>query len=296
MAYRGTTGSYQQWADQVDDQSFTFESLLPYFQRSPKFTPPNYSKLPSGDSVSYEASAFSPTGGPLQVSYSNYRQPITPFIEGSMASLGVKSITGLNIGNLIGYSRFTATIDPADETRSSSETAFLRSAISNSSMQVYHNTVAKKILFDGSKKAIGVRLVQGDASYALSASKEVIIAAGVVCLEHFHFPGWSAYSRQFKSPQILMVSGVGPSRTLQRLGIPVVSDLAGVGQNLWVRHSASIYKLSLAINHYSGSPFFWGCPPRKRHYKPTTRQSCLPRKCDSRLPKQPDRPSDQYWR
>lgn len=53
-------------------------------------------------------------------------------------------------------------------------------------------------------------------SYTLSATKEVIAAAGV-----------------FKTPQLLMVSGVGPPSTLQNLGIPVLSALSGVGQNIW---------------------------------------------------------------
>ena len=50
----------------------------------------------------------------------------------------------------------------------------------------------------------------------LKANKEVIVSAGA-----------------FQSPQLLMVSGVGPSSTLQQYGIKVVSDLAGVGQNMW---------------------------------------------------------------
>lgn len=179
---RGTKGSYQQWADKVDDQSFTFENLLPYFQKSINFTAPDYSKLPLGDNVSYDATAFSPTGGPLQLSYSNYRQPITPSVEESMTSLGVKSIPGLNSGNLIGYSRYTSTIDSVDETRSSSETSFLRNAIATSFLQVYHNTAARRILFDGNKTATGVEVATADDLYILSARKEVIVAAGVVSL------------------------------------------------------------------------------------------------------------------
>jgi choline dehydrogenase len=153
---------------------------LPFFQKSPAFTPPNYSKLPPGDNVSYDPTAFDPTGGPLQVSYSNYRQPIIPFIENAFITLGVKSIPGLNSGNLIGYSRFTSTIDPKDETRSSSETSFLRNAIATSSLQIYHNTMAKRILFDKRKAATGVEVMTNGDSYVLSAKKEVILAAGVV--------------------------------------------------------------------------------------------------------------------
>ena len=44
---------------------------------------------------------------------------------------------------------------------------------------------------------------------------------------------------QFKSPQLLMVSGIGPAETLQKQGVQVLSDLSGVGQNLWVSSRGS---------------------------------------------------------
>ena len=73
---RGTAGTYQRWADLVGDQSFTFDKLLPYFKRSPRFTPPNTAKI--GADVPYDPSAFDARGGPVSVTYSNYQQPITP--------------------------------------------------------------------------------------------------------------------------------------------------------------------------------------------------------------------------
>ena len=153
---------------------------MPYFRKSPKFTAPDLSKLPSGDDISYDASAFSDAGGPLHVSYSNYMQPITPFIDKAMSTLGLGTIPGPNSGVLIGNTRMTSTIDPSDETRSSSETSFLRAAIASCSLQVYKNTGAQRILFDTSKKATGVQISTTGDSYVLSARKEVVIAAGTV--------------------------------------------------------------------------------------------------------------------
>ena len=177
---RGTRGSYQQWANAVEDPSFTFENLLPYFKKSPNFTAPNLSKLPFGDDISYDASAFSEAGGPLHVSYSDYLQPMTPFINKAMSILGIGTIPGPNSGDLIGSTRMTSTIDQSDETRSSSETSFLRAAIASSSLQIYKNTVAQKILFDTGKKATGVQIRTAGDSYVLSARKEVVLAAGTV--------------------------------------------------------------------------------------------------------------------
>lgn len=66
--------------------------------------------------------------------------------------------------------------------------------------------------------------------YVLSARKEVIMAAGTVCRSL----NSDAAKEQFKTPQLLMVSGVGPSATLDKLGIPVLVNRPGVGQNMWV--------------------------------------------------------------
>ena len=78
--------------------------------------------------------------------------------------------------------------------------------------------MAKRILFDHNKTATGVTVEQGSIQFTLSASKEIILSAGVM-----------------QSPQLLMVSGIGPSDTLSKYNIPLVSDLKGVGQNLQVR-------------------------------------------------------------
>jgi hypothetical protein len=62
------------WADLVDDNSYTFENLLPYFEKSVQFTPPDASKRFPNATTEYNPAAFSPSGGPLQVSYPNYAQ------------------------------------------------------------------------------------------------------------------------------------------------------------------------------------------------------------------------------
>ena len=110
----------------------------------------------------------------------------------------------------------TSTIDPAGEVRSSSQTAFLNQEVRNSSLRVYTRTRAKRILFNNRKQAVGVVVTSNSSAYTLSARKEVILSAGA-----------------FQSPQLLMVSGIGPSDTLKQYGIPLISNLSGVGQNMW---------------------------------------------------------------
>lgn len=168
----------------VGDDDYKFNNLLPYFEKSPVFTPPNYAKREAGGPVVFDASAFS-SGGPLQVSYSNFWEPMTDYVRNAFTSLGLKALSGFNSGHLLGFAEFTVTIDPHHQTRSSSETAFLQSAIENSTLQVYKQTVAKKILFDANKTATAVSVVTGGISYVLSAKKEIILAAGAVnlCLD-----------------------------------------------------------------------------------------------------------------
>lgn len=179
---RGSEGSYQRWADIVGDTSFTFVNLLKFFKRSIEFTAPNYAKRGAGSTVHYDPQAFSKTGGPLHVSYSNYWPPITTFIADAFVKLGLKPVDGFNSGNLLGFAEFTSTLEPEAETRSSSETSFLQEAIKHSALQVYQQTLAERILFSAEKKAVGVSVSTAELPYVLSARREVILAAGVVSL------------------------------------------------------------------------------------------------------------------
>ena len=173
---RGSKGSYQKWADTVRDDSYTFENILPYFKKSVQFT------NPSDVSISYDPTAFSSSGGPLDVSYTNYALPISPGVQQGLQTLGLKSIRGLNSGTLMGFAHSTNTINPAAEIRSSSETSFLQGALLNTSLQVYQQTMAKRILFDVNKRASAVSVTTAGVPYFLEAKKEVIVAAGVVGL------------------------------------------------------------------------------------------------------------------
>ena len=151
------------------------------FKKSPRLTPPNYGKRPAGGPVLYDPNAFSTAGGPLQVSYTNYWQPISGYIKNAFASLGLTPLAGFNSGHLLGYSEFTLTVDPEAETRSSSETSFLQSIIlSSPSSHIHQRTLANKIIFNGNKTAIGVAISTNRVSYTLSARKEAVLAAGVV--------------------------------------------------------------------------------------------------------------------
>ena len=134
----------------------------------------------------------------------------------ALAQLGLKQVPGLSDGNILGYSYISQTSDK-NQVRSTSESSFLQEALeTTTNLYIYKSTTAEKVLFDESKAATGVQLNTGGFSYTLNATKEVIVSAGT-----------------FRSPQLLMVSGIGPSDTLEEYGIETIADRPGVGQNMW---------------------------------------------------------------
>ncbi|PBP21841.1 hypothetical protein BUE80_DR007345 [Diplocarpon rosae] len=215
----GTIGYHKMWVDAVGDEAWSWENTLPFYKRSCHFTPPDMDRIGSKFDIPYDKDAFSDHGGPLRVSYGNYRGEYVAALAKSFQRLGLKKLEGLNSGSLIGYGAVSLTIDPETQVRSSSETSFLQAAMRRTSIKIYPHTLAKRIRFDEQKRARGVlasAMGQADYDFVLSARKEVVVSAGV-----------------FRSPQLLMASGIGPSEILEQQSIPIVSELAGVGQNLW---------------------------------------------------------------
>jgi len=205
----------QQWANAVNDSSYTFDNLLPFYKRSVQFTPPNRDSRAYNASAGYNKEAFDEHGGPLHVSYANYAMPFSSWMKRGMKAIGIKERQDFNTGSLMGAQYCSSTIDPSTELRSSSDASFL--ALMPSTLTIYSQTRAKKIVFDDKKKATGVEVtgVFGN-TMTISATREIIISAGA-----------------FQSPELLLVSGVGSSEALRERGIEVISDRPGVGQNMW---------------------------------------------------------------
>jgi choline dehydrogenase len=190
--HRGTLGTYQAWADTAGDDSYTFPHLLPYFEKSVHLTPPNYAARNTPNAtVLFDPLVFSPSGGPLQVSWPTWVDPPLTWFQKAWTAIGLPiSVLNFNSGFLSGNAAWVAsTVNPKDETRSSSQTAFLSQSIENTNLYVYTQTKAQKILFNGNT-ATGVSVCTEGLDYTISAKKEVILSAGV-----------------FHSPQLLMLSG-----------------------------------------------------------------------------------------
>ncbi|KAL3477184.1 GMC oxidoreductase [Aspergillus californicus] len=215
--------SLDRWAELVDDDSYTFDRVLPFYQRTVTFDPPNNILRPPNASADYNPAAYSDSGEPLHVSYPIDSIPFSTWMARGMHAIGIPEIQDFSSGQLLGAQWCPFTVRPSDRTRGSSEAAF-RGRDNNeellATLTLYKLTMGKRVRFDtrdGNKpRATGVEVRTGIKTYTLHATREVILSAGA-----------------FQSPQLLMVSGIGPAETLGRFDIPVVVELPGVGQNMW---------------------------------------------------------------
>ncbi|THW64709.1 alcohol oxidase [Aureobasidium pullulans] len=217
---RGTVASYQEWADLVGDDSYTFDQWLPYFAKGVNYTVPNGIRAanatvpqPSSDAID-----FSPTGGPLRVSHSNFALPFSSWAQKAFQYFGFANITTFSNGQLLGSQYAPQALNPISNERETSATSYLDAALNSNrtNLKVYTHSLALQVLFSENKTATGVLVRSGRLDYVLTARKEVVLSAGA-----------------FQSPQLLMVSGIGPAAQLQHHNISVVADRPGVGQNMW---------------------------------------------------------------
>ena len=231
------------WADQVGDQDYTWSNFLPYFEKSLNFTPPDASKRAANATPDYDTTTLGQGNGPLSVTFPNYAQAYSSWVQKGLQEIGIQPRKGFTSGELIGSAYSVATIESTLQTRESSESAFLQPALTNPDLTIYTQTLATQIIFDSNKVATGVQVDTAGKVYTLSAGKEVIVSAGA-----------------FQSPQLLMVSGVGPQSTLSQFNIPVVADRPGVGQNMWVSSCRALITNCVSetdtvrIMYFSGLP------------------------------------------
>lgn len=203
------------WAQLVGDDDYKFQNFQQYFQKSVHFTPPSNLR-PANATASYDAPSLG-SSGPVSVTFSNYAMAFASWARLALDQLGFQRLNGFTSGKILGQSYQLLTLDAQSMERDSSETSFLQKlGLPNPNLIVYPSTLAKKVVFDANKKATGVMIDFGGEPFLLSANEEVILSAGA-----------------FQSPQLLMISGVGPASTLKAYDIPAVVDLPGVGQNMW---------------------------------------------------------------
>jgi choline dehydrogenase len=206
MVYiRGQAEDFDHWR-QLGNTGWSFEDVLPYFKRAEHQTR-------GGDE-------FHGTGGPLCVSDVPDHHPICEaFIEASVA-LGYPRNDDFNGARQdgVGYHQTTT----RNGRRCSTAVGYLRPAMQRRNLQVVTEALSDKILLEG-HRAVGVSFRRNGRRYEARAAREIILCGGAV-----------------NSPQLLMLSGIGPQEHLAALGIPVVQHLPGVGQSLQDHYSAPL--------------------------------------------------------
>ena len=194
---RGNPGDYAHW-EESGAHGWGYADVLPYFRRM---------EHSHGGEAPWRG-----VDGPLHITRGPRDNPLhDAFVESAKAA-GYVHTPDYNGYRQEGFG-------PADMTvwkgrRWSSANAYLRPAIKRGNVRLEKGALVDRILFDG-KRAIGVQYMQGGVMHQAHASAEVVLAAGAI-----------------NSPQILQRSGIGPGQTLQKAGVDVLVDRAGVGENL----------------------------------------------------------------
>jgi len=194
---RGQHEDYDHWR-QLGNAGWSFKDVLPYFRRA--------------EDQERGSDELHGVGGHLKVSDVCEPHPLCEaFIEAAKAS-GFPRNDDFNGPTQEGAGYFQLT--SRNGRRWSTAVGYLKEARRRPNLAVAPNALATRILFDG-RRAIGVEYRQGDAIRAAYAGGEVIVSGGA-----------------FNSPQLLQLSGLGPAKILQDLGLDVAADMPGVGADL----------------------------------------------------------------
>jgi choline dehydrogenase-like flavoprotein len=195
---RGRPLDYDAWEAQ-GAPGWGFRDVLPYFMKSE-------------DNVR-GPSEFHGAGGPLRVSEQRSPRPLNERLLQASEASGIPRIADYNGPEQDGVSMFQVT--QRNGQRFSTVDAFLRPALKRPNLEVRTKVTVLGIEFEGDR-AVGVRLRKGRRGEEVArAQREVLLSAGAI-----------------NSPQLLLLSGVGPAEELSAAGIAVRQDLPGVGRNL----------------------------------------------------------------
>jgi choline dehydrogenase len=194
---RGQKEDWDHWAS-LGNRGWSWDEVLPLFRFLEDYE--------RGPTDGYGA------GGELRVEDPRVRWDVLDAFREAAAECGIPPVKVFNGGDNFGCAYFQ--VNQRRGRRWSATNAFLRPVLHRPNLTVLTGSMVQRIRIAG-KAAQGVELVQGGQALFAEAKRETILAAGAI-----------------GSPQLLQLSGIGNGEHLQRLAIPVVHDLKGVGENL----------------------------------------------------------------
>jgi choline dehydrogenase len=195
---RGMQRDYDDWAKN-GAKGWAFADVLPVFKEQEDWED--------------GANEWRGSGGPIHIRRPKDPHPTAPAFLEAARQMGMPILDDVNGPMRPGAGYINMNI-AADGNRVSAVRAFLRPALSKPNLTVLLNTNVVKLNFKGTR-CVGVKILADGAGKDIAADKEVILAAGSI-----------------HSPKLLMLSGIGEAKALRSLGIDVVENLPGVGENL----------------------------------------------------------------
>ncbi|MCK1516968.1 GMC family oxidoreductase N-terminal domain-containing protein [Bradyrhizobium sp. 190] len=194
---RGSAEDFEAWAS-LGNEGWDYRSVLPYFRTSERFE--------GGGSPTRGDRGFQP------VSFLRSAHPMSKIFLEACVRHGAKHISDLNNGEYEGVG--FAQVSQLRGSRYSAARSYVWPARKRRNFRLLLHTQVQRVLFEN-RKATGIEVVRGNDRTAFKARRGVVLSGGV-----------------FGTPHILMLSGIGPSEQLRRMGIDVLIDAPGVGRNL----------------------------------------------------------------
>ena len=211
---RGQPEDYDHWR-QLGNFGWGWDDVLPYFIKS--------------ENQERGADDLHGVGGPLHVSDIHDKREICEAFIAAAQEVGLPYNDDFNGPTQEGVGYFQTT--SRDGLRCSSAAGYLKPIRNRANLKIETGALATALTFDG-KRASGVVYLQGSREVMATASGEIVLCGGTV-----------------NSPQLLQLSGIGPSDVLRRVGIKVLHDLPGVGRDLQDHLQVrSIYRLNKPIS------------------------------------------------
>jgi choline dehydrogenase len=214
---RGHAWDYDHWR-QLGNEGWSYNDVLPYFK--------------GAENNERGADDFHGVGGPLNVADQVDPSKLNEGFLKAAEQAGHKRVTDFNGAEQDGVGYYQVT--QKDKARWSTASAYLRPAIATGHchLEVITGASVERIIFDGTR-AMGVRYVVDGRNEVGRANREIILCGGAV-----------------NSPQLLMLSGVGPADHVKSLGIDPVVDLPGVGGNLQDHVDAALLQFCKTNDSY----------------------------------------------
>ena len=195
---RGAAADYDEWAKLTGDPSWSYEHVLPLFRRM--------------EDNARGADRFHGVGGPLRVEDLRSPHPWTRAVVQSAVAAGYPRNDDFNGATQEGVGQYQVTQKRGR--RWSSADAYLHPAEDRPNLTVRTGALTTRVLVEGGR-ATGVEYRAGGRVHTARATREVVLSGGAI-----------------NSPQLLMLSGIGPADHLREVGVDVVHDLPGVGGGL----------------------------------------------------------------